>query len=36
MAKNRFSLTNVFWNLIFKLYDIAEAIDGKKNNGNKK
>lgn len=30
MAKNRFSLTSMFWRLIFKLYDIAEALDNRK------
>jgi hypothetical protein len=36
MTKNKFSLTSMFWHLVFRLYDIAEAMDRKKENGNKK
>jgi hypothetical protein len=36
MTKDRFSLTRILWLLIFKLHDIAENIDRRKDNGNKK
>jgi len=36
MTKDSFSLTKMFWRLVFKLYDIAEAMDRRKENGNKK